>query len=128
MSKARLIACTQLLLALLVLGGVWLGLPARWLWVDAPGTALGVASVVAAVALLRGESWAPALSRVVLWAELVLGTACVTLLAVSAAQLAGSYGPVGAGGALLMVTIAALVLPYFVVLPALQLRWLVKPR
>jgi len=126
MSKARLIACTQLLLALLVLGGVWLGLPARWLWVDLPGSALGLASVVAAVALLRGVRWAPALARAVLWAELVIGSACVTLLAISAAQLAGSYGPVGAGGALLMVTIAALVVPYLVVLPALQLRWLRK--
>jgi len=118
------IACTQLLVSVLVLGGVWLGLPARWLWVDVPATLLGGGASVAGVALLCRWPWAPAFVRVQLWAELVLGTLCVSLLAMAAAQLAGSYGPVGGGGALLLVTIAALVLPYLVVFPALQLRWL----
>jgi hypothetical protein len=63
----------------------------------------------------------------VLRAELLLGTLTATLLAAAAAQLAGSYGPVGAGGAILLVTIAVLVLPYLVVLPALQLSWLREP-
>lgn len=124
--KAPWIASVQLLVALLVLGGVWLGLPARWLWVDLPATLLALACLVAAFALYRGTSWARSFTRSLLWVELVVGTLTVSLLALSAAQLAGSYGPVGAGGALLLVTIAALVVPYLVVFPALQLKWLTE--
>jgi hypothetical protein len=127
MSNRIAIAGAQLLLALLVLGGVWFGLPARWLWVDVPGTALGVGAFAAAVALAKRAGWALGFARRVLWAELILGTLTASLLASAAAQLAGSYGPVGAGGALLLITIAALLLPYLVVFPALQLRWLREP-
>jgi hypothetical protein len=116
------IAAAQLLLALLLLGGIWIALPARWAWVDVPGTLLALAAFASGVALLRRVPWALPLARVVLWAELVIGTLTASLLALAAAQLAGSYGPVGAGGALLLVIIAVLVLPYLVVFPALQLR------
>ena len=80
------------------------------------------------LALMHNVSWAARAARAVLWAELVLGTLTATLLASAAAQLAGSYGPVGAGGALLLVTIAVLVLPYLVIFPALQLQWLRQAR
>src|ERR1700748_3216890 len=106
MPSLRMIAGAQLLLAVLILGGVWLLLPARWLWVDAPATLLGVACAVTAVALWRQVTWATRFARVVLWAELVIGSLACTLLALSAAQLVGSYGPVGAGGAALLITIA----------------------
>jgi hypothetical protein len=124
MSGRVAIAAVQLLLSVLILGGVWFGLPARWVWVDVPATALAVAASLAAIALLKAASWALAVARAVLWAELIIGTLAASLLAMSAAQLAGSYGPVGAGGAVLLITIALLVLPYLVVFPALQLRWL----
>ena len=124
MNKTTAIGCIQALLALLILCGVWLALPARWLWVDVPGTLLGLGSAAAAIGLLRRARWAQKLARVVLWAELILGSTLVTLLGMSIAQLAGAYGPVGSGGALLMGTIAALILPYLVVFPVLQLRWL----
>jgi len=124
MVSIRTIAGAQLLLAVLVLGGVWLLLPARWVWVDLPATGLGVACLVAAFALWRALPWAIRVARVVLWAELVIGSLVCSLLAVSAAQLAGSYGPVGAGGAALLITIAVLCLPYLIVFPALQLRGL----
>jgi hypothetical protein len=122
--RLSLFAGSQLALGLLVLGGVWFALPARWLWVDVPATLLGVGCLVTAGALLRNASWALHAARLLLWAELVLGCLCVTLLASGAAQLAGSYGPVGAGGALLLAVIALLVVPYLVVFPALQLGWL----
>jgi len=118
----KLIAGAQALVAALVLGGVWLGLPARYLWVDVPATALGVGALVAAFALVFNQPWAVAFARVLLWAELVLGTLTITLLGASVAQLSGSYGPVGAGGVKLMLLVAALLLPYLVVFPVLQLR------
>jgi hypothetical protein len=127
MSRRIAIAFAQLLLALLILAGVWLALPARWIWVDAPASALGVGALLAALALTRRMPWAVRFTRGVLWAELLIGTLTASLLATAAAQLAGSYGPVGAGGALLLSTIALLVLPYLVIFPALQLRWLREP-
>jgi hypothetical protein len=55
---------------------------------------------------------------------LALGLALVTWLALTASWLSGVYGPVGRGGALLLAFVAALALPYLVVLPAVQLVWL----
>lgn len=124
MTKTTAIGCIQGLLALLILAGIWLGLPARWPWVDVPGTVLGLGCAAAAIALWTRARWAMRFARGVLWAELILGSTVVTLLGMSIAQLAGAYGPVGAGGALLMGTIAVLILPYLVVFPVLQLRWL----
>jgi hypothetical protein len=124
MSRSTAIAIAQLFLSLLVLGGVWIALPARWLVVDVPGSLLGLAAGVSALGLFKRARWARRIARWVIWSELLIGTATASLLGLSAAQLAGSYGPVGAGGALLLIVIALLVLPYLVVLPALQLRWL----
>jgi hypothetical protein len=49
-------------------------------------------------------------------------------LAFSLAHLAGQYGPVGSGGAVLLGATASLVLPYLVGLPLLQLAWLRQGR
>ena len=56
--------------------------------------------------------------------SLALGLALVTVLAVTASWLSGVYGPVGAGGAVVLVLVAALALPYLVVLPVVRLVWL----
>ena len=118
------VACAQALIGVLLLAGIWLGLPARWLPVDAAGSLLGACALLATLLLVTGSRVGPRVARAVVWAELVLGSLVVSLLACSIAQLAGSYGPVGSGGALLMGTIACLVLPYLVGLPLLQLVWL----
>jgi len=110
---------------LMTLVGVWLALPTRWMWVDAPATLLGCASLVSCAALLTSRHWALRLARVVTHTGLALGCLTVTLLAWSASQLVGQYGPVGGGGALLLSAIAALLLPYFVGLPLLQ-HWLLR--
>jgi hypothetical protein len=127
MNKRIAVAGAQLGLCLLLLGGIWLALPARWAWVDVPGTSLALAALLAAIALLARARWALSFARWVLRAQLLIGTLVATLLAAAAAQLAGTYGPVGAGGAILLVTVAVLVLPYLVVFPALQLTWLREP-
>ncbi|HKU39496.1 MAG TPA: hypothetical protein VJR89_15160 [Polyangiales bacterium] len=124
MTHAIAISCAQAVIGVLSLGGIWLGLPARWWPVDVFGSLLGAAALSAA-ALVHGRApFARRWTRGVVWAELIAGTLTVTLLCCSLAQLVGSYGPVGGGGALLMATIAALILPYLVGLPALQLHWL----
>jgi hypothetical protein len=123
MSKANLIAASQLLLAVLVLLGVWVGLPARWLWIDVPLSALALACAAIGAGMFAGKAWALRAVRALLWSELAVGSLIVSLLGVSIGQLAGSYGPVGSGGAVLMGTIAALIVPYLVVLPALLLAF-----
>lgn len=119
------VAAMHGLVGVMTLVGVWLGLPARWIWVDAPATLLALASVVSCVSLLSRRAWALKLAQFVTRAGLVLGCLTVTLLAWSASQLVGQYGPVGGGGALLLSAIAALLLPYFVGLPLLQ-AWLLR--
>lgn len=119
-----LVGATQLLVAALTTLGVWVGLPARWWPVDVAGTALAAISATSGIGMLGGASWSLRLARAAAWTVLALGCVAVSLLAASAGHLWGLYGAVGSGGALLMGTIAALVLPYLVALPALWLAWL----
>jgi hypothetical protein len=118
------IAVAQFVVGSLLLFGVWVLLPARWWPIDVPFTALALLQLASAGALIARRSWASRLSRVAGWAMLVAGAGLVSALALTVAHLTGMYGPVGQGGALLMGVIAALVLPYLVLLPALQLAWL----
>jgi hypothetical protein len=110
--------------ALLVAGGVFGCLPARWPPVD------GVAGVVAAlelasgVGLLTGARWASRVARAAGVVALAVGLLLVTLLALAASWLSGVYGPVGMGGAIIIALVAALALPYLVVLPCVELVWI----
>jgi hypothetical protein len=110
----------------LVLFGVFRALPARWWPVDVTGAGVGALELAAGVALL---SRAPrpavlALARVASAVALAVGLFGVTVLAVTATWLSGVYGPVGGGGAIILALVAALALPYLVVLPVVQLVWL----
>lgn len=123
-SKYRWIAGTQLVVAVLLLIGIWGALPARYLPIDAIGSIVALLYAAGAIGLLSGMRYAVAVARVASWFALLLGTAAVTALSLSAAHLAGLYGPVGSGGALLLGTVALLVLPYLVALPAVQVALL----
>jgi hypothetical protein len=123
-SHPRVLAASQLGMAGLLLTGIWAALPARWWPVDVIGSSLAAIYALAAVGVLLGQGWGRLLSHIAAWVALLVGAATVTALALVVSHLSGLYGPVGAGGALLMGTIAALVLPYLVGLPVLQLGWL----
>ena len=114
----------QLGMGALLLVGVWLALPARYWPIDLAGSALALLCLASGAGLLARRAWGARLARVTSWIALVSGLALVTALGSTIAHLAGSYGPVGAGGAALMGTIALLVLPYLVGLPLLHLAWL----
>jgi hypothetical protein len=120
-ARRLLLAWLEISLALLLLGGVWIALPARWWPVDATGSALAAFLSAGAVGLLLRRRWGRLLSLAANWLMLLGGMAAVTALCFTAAHLWGLYGPVGSGGALLMASVAALVLPYLIGLPALQL-------
>jgi hypothetical protein len=109
--------------AVLLTTGVFVGLPARWIPVDVATALLVTLETASGVALLSNVSWAPSLAFGVAALALALGLGLVTVLAMTASWLAGIYGPVGRGGAVLYVLVAALAIPYLVALPALQLAW-----
>ena len=82
---------------------------------------------VSGVGLMAGTRWAPRVARATSMIVLAIGLALVATLAITASYLSGIYGPVGKGGAVILTLVAALGLPYLVVLPASQLLWL-RPR
>jgi hypothetical protein len=125
-NKARIVAVFELLVAALLIVGIWVALPARWWPVDVTGTLLGAALLAGGGGLLLDKSWGRLLSVVASWFSLAIGMVTVTVLAFTASYLAGLYGPVGGGGALIVGATAALVLPYLIGLPLLQLTLLRK--
>jgi hypothetical protein len=127
-TRRRVVAGLQIVLALLVSVGTWVALPARWLPLDAASVALTALLSTAAVALLVRPRWGRPLAVTAGWISLVTGTSGVTALALTAAHLSGLYGPIGSGGALLLASVAALVLPYLVGLPVIQLLLLREPK
>jgi hypothetical protein len=121
---ALVFGIVDLVTAAVIVIGVFVGLPSRWAPVDATAIVLTGADVAAGIGLLAGKSWAPRVARAASALALALGLALITVLAVTASWLSGVYGPVGAGGAVVLVLVAALALPYLVVMPVVQLVWL----
>jgi hypothetical protein len=111
----------DLFVAVLILIAIWVGLPARWWVVDVFGTLLAIMYGVTGGALARGLPWAERAGKIAGAVGLGIGLLLVTTLAITASHLSGLYGPVGAGGAVLLLTIALLIVPYLVLLPAAQL-------
>ncbi len=116
----------DLFAALLLALGVFGGLPDRWWPVDTVAAALVVLLGTAGVGLVARAGWAARFARVACALSLVSGLALVAVLALTASYLSGIYGPVGRGGAIILVLIAALALPYLVVFPSVQLVWLAR--
>ena len=126
MTQARLrklLGAAHVFTGALVLGGIWIALPARFLPMDLAGSVFAAVCLASGVGLLRGKAWGLRVSRVVSWVTLSVGLAITSALAATVTHLAGSYGPVGDGGALLMSVIVLLIAPYLVGLPLLQLSW-----
>ena len=119
-----LFGAANVLAGLLLAFGVFVALPARWWPVDVAAGALAALEVVSGVGLLRGAAWARGAARVTCAAALVLGLGAVSALAITASWLSGVYGPVGRGGAIILALVAALALPYVIVLPVAELVWL----
>jgi hypothetical protein len=117
----------NLVSAALVGLGVFVGLPTRYWLIDVPALLVMVLLGVAGGGLLARRAWGASVARVASSVTLVLGLLLVGALAITVSYLRGIYGPVGRGGALILTLVAALALPYLVVLPAVQLVWLGPP-
>jgi hypothetical protein len=104
--------------------GVFRGLPERYLPVDLPAAIVVVLLGASGAGLAFRTRWGVAVGKVAAGVTLALGLVLVAALAMSASYLAGVYGPVGEGGAVLFTLVLALAVPYLVALPALELFWL----
>jgi hypothetical protein len=117
----------DLLTAAVVGLGVFMALPSRWWPVDSAAAVVTALEVAAGVGLVAQARWGERAAQVASAVALALGLFLVSVLAVTASWLSGVYGPVGAGGAIILTLVAVLALPYMVVLPAVQLVWLRPP-
>jgi hypothetical protein len=115
---------TNLTAAAVVGLGVFRGLPDRWAPVDVPAGVVIVLLSVSGAGLASGARWGAAAARIASIVTLALGVVLVCALALAASYLAGIYGPVGEGGAIIFTLVLALAIPYLVLLPALELYWL----
>ena len=107
-----------------VLFGVFVALPARWAPVDAGAIFVAAVLAVAGVGLLARAKWGANAARLASLVVLAIGLVIIATLALTASYLSGIYGPVGKGGAIILALVAALALPYLVILPCAQLLWL----
>jgi hypothetical protein len=110
--------------ALVVAGGVFLGLPARWAPVDVTAAIVAIACVVSGAMMASGRGPKERVARIVNAIVLALGLLLVIVLAWTAGYLSGIYGPVGKGGAGVLVVVALLAGPYLIALPGAQLLYL----
>ena len=113
--------------AVFAYAGVFHGLPARWGPVDAAGLVVVVLMASSGLALLTKRRFAERLARIASVVVLAIGMTLFAALVLTASWLAGVYGPVGRGGALIFGLVAGMVLPYAIVLPAAELLWLGAP-
>lgn len=118
---------SNIALAIVTLVLVFVGLPSRWMPVDFGAAVIAFALSVSGVGLFLGTPWGTRMGRGVAVFLLVAGCGLATALAVTAGELAGLYGPVGAGGALILFAAALVVVPYFVLFPAFQFWFLSGP-
>jgi hypothetical protein len=111
--------------AILVLVATFIGLPARWWPIDGAAVLVALALAASAIALVLDR--AKIVVRIACGIVLAVGLTFTALLAISASHLHALYGPIGEGGALLMLLVVALALPYLIALPSAQLVWARKP-
>jgi len=114
--------------ALLLALGVFVGLPDRWWLVDTGGALLILALGAAGGGLIAGTKWAEQVARAASALALAVGLAFLGAVALAASYLSGIYRPVGKGGAIIFILVGAMMVPYLVILPSLQLVWLGPPR
>jgi hypothetical protein len=110
--------------ALVLLVGLFLVVTPRFWVLDVPLTAIALLDLVSGAALLLRLPWARRVLRVAAWVSLVLGLISVSLIVLSMAFLRGIHGDAGVAALAVSGLIVALLVPYIVLLPALELLWL----
>lgn len=114
----------NLVIALGVAIGVFRYLPTRWWFLDGAGVVICGLLGVSGVALLRQAAIAERITRIASAVVLAIGLVIVTATVATAGWISGVYGQVGTTGAVIFGLVAALILPYVVVYPAVELAWI----
>jgi hypothetical protein len=104
--------------------GVFRLLPTRWWPVDFASAAIALLLGASGVALLRNAAIAERLTRIASAVVLALGLVLFAATAITASWISGVYQQVGSTGAIIFGLVAALLLPYLVVFPAVELAWI----
>ena len=110
--------------AAVLLIGVFVVVQPRFWALDLPLAAIAVVELVSAVALLAKLRWAQQALALAAWVSFVLGLLVVSLIVLSMVYLRGIHGDYGTAALAVSGLIVALLIPYVVVLPALELLWL----
>jgi hypothetical protein len=112
------------LVALLLAFAVFRGLPVRNATVDGFAGVLICGFAIASIGLALKTPWSLRAALFVSYAALVLGTVTMVLVMFSMSWLAGVTGALGLGGVVLAALILALLFPYLIVFPLLQIAWI----
>jgi len=110
--------------ALVLLVGVFGVVQPRFWALDVPLTAIALVLLVSAVGLLAKLPWALRALTVAAWVSFALGLLVVSLILLTMVFLRGIHGDFGVAALAVSSLIVALLVPYTVVLPALELLWL----
>lgn len=121
-------AAAHLLLAALVLFGIFGVIPSRWWGVDVPAGLVSLLLVGSAVGFIRRDPKGLQIARIAAWLILVVGMITFATLCFAAAFVAGVQGVLGKGVAMAYLLLILPVGTYFVLLPALELAWIHKQR
>ncbi|HYQ28993.1 MAG TPA: hypothetical protein VER04_17305 [Polyangiaceae bacterium] len=118
----------NVLSALVLLVGVFGVVQPRFWALDLPAAIIALVDLVSALGLLARLPWALRALEVSAWVSFVLGMTIVTLIAITIVFLRGIHGDYGLAALAVSSLIVALLVPYTVLLPALQLLWLKRQR
>lgn len=113
--------------AVLAVGVFGLVQPRFWL-LDAPLGAIAVLDLACAVGVLARTRWARRVLTLSAWVSLVLGLIVVGLIVVTMVFLRGIHGDYGPAALAVSALIIALLVPYTLALPVVELLWLGRTR
>lgn len=113
---------------IVLLVGVFVVVQPRFWVLDVPAALIGVAQLASAVGLLARVPWALRALAVAAWLSFVLGLCIVFLIVLTMLFLRGIHGDYGVAAMAVSGLVVALLVPYIVVLPALELLWLHRQR
>ncbi len=114
--------------ALVLASGVFVVVQPRYWALDVPLGAIALVQAVSAVGLLTNRGWAERALRVAAWTGFVLGLIVLGLIMLSMVFLRGIHGDYGVAALAVSGLIIALLVPYVLVLPTLELLWLARQR
>ncbi len=114
--------------ALVLLVGVFGVVEPRFWALDVPAAIIALVELVSAMGLLARLPWALRALTVSAWVSFVLGLTIVSLILITIVFLRGIHGDYGLAALAVSGLIIALLVPYTVLLPALELLWLKRQR